>query len=165
MGNEQNGTREEYSRPISLSPPIGADDKASPSISHAYSTSAVSDEPNVVAKATKDKAQTSEDVGSDTNEGVRLHVTGESQRDVAHRQLSNGALMRSQTRNRGAPAELEDTEDAHARKMRLAGQEEKIHYDPDADSDGEPAPQMVATSYPGQEWNPYGMPEYGEWND
>ncbi|KAH6887917.1 hypothetical protein B0T10DRAFT_562350 [Thelonectria olida] len=165
VGNEQNGTREEYSRPISLSPPIGADDKASPSISHAYSTSAVSDEPNVVAKATKDKAQTSEDVGSDTNEGVRLHVTGESQRDVAHRQLSNGALMRSQTRNRGAPAELEDTEDAHARKMRLAGQEEKIHYDPDADSDGEPAPQMVATSYPGQEWNPYGMPEYGEWND
>lgn len=60
-------------------------------------------------------------------------------------------------------AELDDTEDARKRTMRLETQEGLIHYDPGADSDGEPAPQMSATSYPGQEWNPYGMPEY--WNE
>lgn len=66
----------------------------------------------------------------------------------------------------GAPAaELEDTTEAWKRKKRLESQEEKIFFDPDQDSDGEYAPQMSATSYPGQEWNPYGVPEYGEWND
>ena len=53
-------------------------------------------------------------------------------------------------------AELEDTEEAHKRKMRLESQEEKIYYDPEDDRE----PAMSATSYPGQEWNPYGMPEY-----
>ena len=53
-------------------------------------------------------------------------------------------------------AELEDTEEAHKRKMRLQSQEEKIYYDPEDDRE----PTMSATSYPGQEWNPYGMPEY-----
>ncbi|KAF4953358.1 hypothetical protein FSARC_12409 [Fusarium sarcochroum] len=62
-------------------------------------------------------------------------------------------------------AELEDTEDARKRTLRIDAQEEKIHYDPNADSDGEPPPQMSATSYPGQEWNPYGMPELGDWNE
>ncbi|KAF9766381.1 hypothetical protein IL306_001233, partial [Fusarium sp. DS 682] len=62
-------------------------------------------------------------------------------------------------------AELEDTEDARKRTLRIDSQEEKIHYDPNADSDGEVPPQMSATSYPGQEWNPYGMPEMGDWNE
>lgn len=62
-------------------------------------------------------------------------------------------------------AELEDTEDARKRTLRINSQEEKIHYDPNADSDGEVPAQMSATSYPGQEWNPYGMPDMGDWNE
>lgn len=57
-------------------------------------------------------------------------------------------------------AELEDTEEARKRAIRLASQEEKIYYNPEDDKE----PQMSATSYPGQEWNPYGMPEYA-WQD
>ncbi|RBR19136.1 hypothetical protein FVER53590_02548 [Fusarium verticillioides] len=71
-------------------------------------------------------------------------------------------------KSRGGPsfhAELEDTEGARKRTLRIDSQEEKIHYDPNADSDGEVPPQMSATSYPGQEWNPYGMPEMGDWNE
>ncbi len=44
--------------------------------------------------------------------------------------------------------------------MRIASQEEKIAFDPN-----ENAPQMTATSYPGQEWNPYGEPGYGDWRE
>lgn len=60
-------------------------------------------------------------------------------------------------------AELEDTFEAHARKQRLESQEEKIHYNPEDDVDH--VPQMSATSYPGQEWNPYGEFEYGDWRE
>ncbi|KAH6992693.1 hypothetical protein EDB82DRAFT_158171 [Fusarium venenatum] len=74
----------------------------------------------------------------------------------------------SQPKPSGGPsfhAELENTEDARKRTLRLNSQEEKIHYDPNADSDGEVPAQMSATSYPGQEWNPYGMTEVGDWNE
>jgi hypothetical protein len=74
----------------------------------------------------------------------------------------------SQPKPSGGPsfhAELEDTEDARKRTLRINSQEEKIHYDPNADSDGEVPAQMSATSYPGQEWNPYGMTEVGDWNE
>lgn len=56
--------------------------------------------------------------------------------------------------------ELEDTADARMRTMRLNSQEEKIFYDPEGD-----IPKMSATSYPGQEWNPYGEPEFADWRD
>ncbi|KAG6002238.1 hypothetical protein E4U21_003298 [Claviceps maximensis] len=56
------------------------------------------------------------------------------------------------TRAAGA-AELEDTFGAHQRRTRLAGQEEKIWCDPEEDAAFRP--RMTATSYPGQEWNPY----------
>ena len=52
-------------------------------------------------------------------------------------------------------SELEDTEEARKRAIRLASQEEKIFYEPEDDT-----PQMNATSYPGQEWNPYGEPDF-----
>lgn len=74
----------------------------------------------------------------------------------------------SQPKSSGGPsfhAELENTEDARKRTLRINSQEEKIHYDPNADSDGEVPAQMSATSYPGQEWNPYGMTEVGDWNE
>ncbi|KAK5999017.1 hypothetical protein PT974_01403 [Cladobotryum mycophilum] len=58
------------------------------------------------------------------------------------------------------PAELEDTEEARKRAIRLASQEEKIAIDPE---DFEP--KMSATSYPGQEWNPFGIPEFGDWKE
>ncbi|SPJ79881.1 uncharacterized protein FTOL_08272 [Fusarium torulosum] len=79
-----------------------------------------------------------------------------------------GNMSPPNTVARGGPsfhAELEDTEDARKRTLRINSQEEKIHYDPNADSDGEVPPSMSATSYPGQEWNPYGMPELGDWNE
>ncbi|KAG5951458.1 hypothetical protein E4U53_003041 [Claviceps sorghi] len=53
----------------------------------------------------------------------------------------------------GASAELEDTFGAHERRRRLATQEEKIWCNPDDDAHFQP--RMAATSYPGQEWNPY----------
>lgn len=56
--------------------------------------------------------------------------------------------------------ELEDTADARQRTIRLESQEEKIAYDP---LDAEPV--MAATSYPGQEWNPYGDSGFGDWTE
>lgn len=58
------------------------------------------------------------------------------------------------------PMELEDTADARMRTLRIGSQEEKIFYDPEGD-----VPKMSATSYPGQEWNPYGEPEFADWRD
>ncbi|KAH8171501.1 hypothetical protein LIA77_08268 [Sarocladium implicatum] len=58
--------------------------------------------------------------------------------------------------------ELEDTEEARKRTIRLDSQEEKIYYDPADDDDN---PTMSATSYPGQEWNPYGEFEYSDIGD
>lgn len=60
---------------------------------------------------------------------------------------------------RGTMAELEDTEEARKRALRVASQEEKIYYD---DDEADRQPQMTATSYPGQEWNPFGVPEYAQ---
>ncbi|TWU74230.1 hypothetical protein ED733_003710 [Metarhizium rileyi] len=57
-------------------------------------------------------------------------------------------------------AELEDTANAHERRVRLESQEEKIWLDPEDDPNY--VPQMSATSYPGQEWNPYGDPDFSE---
>ncbi|KAJ4259582.1 hypothetical protein NW762_007512 [Fusarium torreyae] len=87
---------------------------------------------------------------------------------VRHSPSGMSDLAAPEIKPRAGPAfhaELEDTEDARKRTLRINSQEEKIHYDPNADSDGEPPPQMSATSYPGQEWNPYGMPELGDWNE
>jgi hypothetical protein len=58
--------------------------------------------------------------------------------------------------------ELEDTEEARKRTIRLDSQEEKIYYDPADDDDN---PTMSATSYPGQEWNPYGEFDYSDLGD
>lgn len=62
-------------------------------------------------------------------------------------------------------AELEGTK-ADGFNMRLTGQaqEEKIFYDAESGMRGygDAAPSMSATSYPGQEWNPYGA---GAWVD
>ncbi|KAJ3496185.1 hypothetical protein NLG97_g2842 [Lecanicillium saksenae] len=57
-------------------------------------------------------------------------------------------------------AELEDTAEARQRTIRIDGQEEKIAYDPEEEN-----PKMSATSYPGQEWNPYGEPGFGDWQE
>ncbi|UKZ74323.1 hypothetical protein TrVFT333_001987 [Trichoderma virens FT-333] len=62
--------------------------------------------------------------------------------------------------NAGVMAELEDTEEARKRAIRLASQEEKIFYEPE-----DYEPKMSATSYPGQEWNPFGEPEFADWKE
>lgn len=63
------------------------------------------------------------------------------------------------------------------RKQLLREQEEKIPVNPTEPDmyaaaaaaakkkDQDDVPQMSATSYPGQEWNPYGGAEYEDWND
>lgn len=82
-------------------------------------------------------------------------LTGGSKGDVSD-------MSRSSSANKAGEhtVELEDTEEARKRTMRIASQEEKIAFDPN-----ENAPQMTATSYPGQEWNPYGEPGYGDWRE
>jgi hypothetical protein len=58
-------------------------------------------------------------------------------------------------------AELPDSSEEYQRTMRLQSQEEKIFYEPEDE-----APKMVATSYPGQEWNPYGEFDLGgDWEE
>ncbi|KAL0937877.1 uncharacterized protein CTRU02_207608 [Colletotrichum truncatum] len=86
----------------------------------------------------------------------------------------NGAASTTLTRGKSTRAELEDTEDERMRTMRLEAQEEKILVDPYEEKqssgnkyrkDDDPdAPQMSATSYPGQEWNPYGAGGYEDWD-
>jgi len=70
------------------------------------------------------------------------------------------------TRGKSNRAELEDTEDDRLRNIRREAQEEKIlvgESDNAGATKGGPnaeeaeAPMMSATSYPGQEWNPYAM--------
>ncbi|KAH0422579.1 hypothetical protein CcaCcLH18_12741 [Colletotrichum camelliae] len=87
---------------------------------------------------------------------------------------ANGAGVTALARGRSTRAELEDTEDERMRTMRLEAQEEKILVDPYEEKqssgnkyrkeDDPEAPQMSATSYPGQEWNPYGAGGYEEWD-
>jgi serine/arginine repetitive matrix protein 2 len=70
-------------------------------------------------------------------------------------------------RGKSNRAELENTEEERRRKLRMEAQEEKIPVeDPVEDTivgvkgDNVDRPQMSATSYPGQEWNPYMMGAY-----
>jgi serine/arginine repetitive matrix protein 2 len=64
----------------------------------------------------------------------------------------------------GPRVELEDTEEARKRTERLAMQEEKIFCNPEDDPFH--MPEMKATSYPGEEWNPYGEASYvADWRD
>lgn len=99
----------------------------------------------------------------------------EAPRNATHRNgNSNGAGVTALVRGRSTRAELEDTEDERMRTMRLEAQEEKILVDPYEEKqssgnkyrkeDDPEAPQMSATSYPGQEWNPYGIGGYEEWD-
>jgi hypothetical protein len=81
-------------------------------------------------------------------------------RTVSDDSLAEKAKVKEVPKGKGFTAELEDTADAHQRRVRLAAQEEKIWLDPEDDPNYQP--QMSATSYPGQEWNPYGDPDFFE---
>ncbi|KAK1671967.1 hypothetical protein BDP55DRAFT_696487 [Colletotrichum godetiae] len=100
----------------------------------------------------------------------------EAPRNASHANGSAGtAASTTLARGKSTRAELEDTEDERQRTMRREAQEEKILVDPyeELSSGGvkyrkeeEPVdvPQMSATSYPGQEWNPYGAGGYEDWD-
>ncbi|KAJ4179328.1 hypothetical protein NW755_012550 [Fusarium falciforme] len=138
--NENSAPKTEEHRALSLSPPSGSNGEISPV------NSALLSQPTPEPKGTINAAP----------------AQNETTHDKAVSPESNGNGVA--TKATGGPsfsAELEDTEDARKRTLRIDSQEEKIHYDPNADSDGELPPQMSATSYPGQEWNPYGG-EYGD---
>ncbi|CCF35837.1 hypothetical protein CH063_07535 [Colletotrichum higginsianum] len=87
---------------------------------------------------------------------------------------ANGAASTTLASGKSTRAELEDTEDERKRSIRHEAQEEKILVDPyeELQSGGikyrkeeDPeVPQMSATSYPGQEWNPYGAGGYEDWD-
>ncbi|WQF89623.1 hypothetical protein CDEST_14637 [Colletotrichum destructivum] len=87
---------------------------------------------------------------------------------------ANGAASAALASGKSTRAELEDTEDERKRTIRHEAQEEKILVDPyeELQSGGikyrkeeDPeVPQMSATSYPGQEWNPYGAGGYEDWD-
>ncbi|RSL50660.1 hypothetical protein CEP54_011823 [Fusarium duplospermum] len=140
--NENSAPKTEEHRALSLSPPSGSNGEISPV------NSALLSQPMPEPKGTINAAP----------------VQNETTHDKAVSPEGNGNGNGVAVKATGGPsfsAELEDTEEARKRTLRIDSQEEKIHYDPNADSDGEVPPQMSATSYPGQEWNPYGG-EYGD---
>ncbi|KAK1998168.1 hypothetical protein LX36DRAFT_719482, partial [Colletotrichum falcatum] len=87
---------------------------------------------------------------------------------------AGGSTSTTLAKGKSTRAELEDTEDERKRTIRHLAQEEKILVDPyeELQSGGvkyrkeeDPeVPQMSATSYPGQEWNPYGAGGYEDWD-
>lgn len=115
-----------------------------------------------------DKAkQLAEDDIYDATPRLNMDSTGGSQRPTeVSRTVSADAVsvhnepQKATHANNNPAAELDDTADRYQRSRRLESQEEKILYHPE-----EEAPQMSATSYPGQEWNPYGEPGFGDWRD
>lgn len=141
--NEKSAPKTEEHRALSLSPPGGSNGEISPA------NSALLSQPMEPMPEPKGKINAPPAQNETTHDkAVSPEING------------NGAAINAA----GGPsfqAELEDTAEARKRTLRIDSQEEKIHYDPDADSDGELPPQMSATSYPGQEWNPYG----GEFGD
>lgn len=113
--------------------------------------------PNVVMSSHMSDSAGSDKVSSPP--AAATHLTADSTGG------SKGAvsdMSRSSSANKAEEhtVELEDTEEARKRTMRIASQEEKIAFDPN-----ENEPQMSATSYPGQEWNPYGEPGFGDWRE
>lgn len=119
-----------------------------------------------VQKANND----AEDDIYDATPRVTKDATGESSAPSQVSRLTSGDAREGEEKAKAVAktdatqhtAELEDTEDVRARTMRLDAQEEKILYFPDEEGE---EPTMSATSYPGQEWNPYGEPEFGDWRD
>ncbi|KAK2590271.1 hypothetical protein QQS21_012052 [Conoideocrella luteorostrata] len=118
-----------------------------------------------VAKA----KQNSDDDIYDATPRLNKENAGESgkmrdlERSISDDSISEKPKKEEQIKTTKIPAELEDTAGAHARRTRLAAQEEKIWCDPEDDPNFQP--QMSATSYPGQEWNPYGDPDFTDWKD
>lgn len=98
----------------------------------------------------------------DATPRLKQDRTGESKgvSDISKSNSNGSARGKENINNTAAHVELEDTADAHMRTIRLRSQEEKIFYDPEGD-----VPKMSATSYPGQEWNPYGEPEFADFKD
>ncbi|KAM0415649.1 hypothetical protein ACHAPT_013399 [Fusarium lateritium] len=136
--NENSAPKTEEHRALSLSPPTGTNGDITPT------NSAIMSQPTEPTPEPKGKINAAP---------VRDETTTHD-KAVSPESNGNGVAIKAA----GGPsfsAELEDTEDARKRTLRIDSQEEKIHYDPNADSDGELPPQMSATSYPGQEWNPY----------
>ncbi|KAG5964589.1 hypothetical protein E4U58_003131 [Claviceps cyperi] len=87
----------------------------------------------------------------DATPRMNMNHDGKNTRQGHSEDHDSGATTATKTVH--AAAELEDTFGAHERRIRLAGQEDKIWCNPEDDVDFRPP--MAATSYPGQEWNPY----------
>lgn len=99
----------------------------------------------------------------DATPRVKQDVTGNSQPISEVSKTNTGESSKAgddtstaSTQNQTIHAELEDTNNAFMRTLRLDSQEEKIFYDPEGD-----VPKMTATSYPGQEW----VPDFADWRD
>ncbi|RDA94988.1 hypothetical protein CP533_0140 [Ophiocordyceps camponoti-saundersi (nom. inval.)] len=109
-------------------------------------------------------------------EGLLSPSTGPSSLRAVDHQISMSSLVtrseaeaepeteteREQVKD-GRAAELDDTAERYIRSRRLESQEEKIAYRIEDGDDF--VPQMSATSYPGQEWSPYGALGYEDWRE
>ncbi|KAF4119902.1 hypothetical protein GMORB2_3590 [Geosmithia morbida] len=114
-------------------------------------------------KARNDAAMSSSDSDSDGDDDMARSATAAgilTASSVASQMEQKPKPEYSKPESSTGQYELEDTAGARMRTMRLSSQEEKIYYDPDADK-----PKMSATSYPGQEWNPYSDAEFTYWDD
>lgn len=112
-----------------------------------------------------EKAQQLEedDLYSATPRKIENGVQPTISRTMSNEQAESSAAAATQAnvkRSNTVLAELEDTEEARKRAIRLASQEEKIFYEPEDEM-----PKMSATSYPGQEWNPFGEQEFADWRE
>jgi hypothetical protein len=105
-------------------------------------------------------AATPKKVPNGTEENGEQPTASRTVSDEQAESSTAAAAKTSVKRSNTVLAELENTEEARKRAIRLASQEEKIFYEPEDDE-----PKMTATSYPGQEWNPFGEPDFADWKD
>ncbi|KAG6026113.1 hypothetical protein E4U19_002797 [Claviceps sp. Clav32 group G5] len=101
----------------------------------------------------------------DATPRMNIHHDGKNTREGHSEDHDSGAatIATTKTVTVHAAAELEDTFGAHERRSRLAGQEDKIWCNPEDDVNFRPP--MAATSYPGQEWNPYEGVDFADSKD
>ncbi|RDA88889.1 hypothetical protein CP532_5483, partial [Ophiocordyceps camponoti-leonardi (nom. inval.)] len=84
-------------------------------------------------------------------------------RPEAEQEQGKGQVKDERPGDEKKAAELDDTAERYIRSRRLEAQEEKIACRVEDLEDV--VPQMSATSYPGQEWSPYGALGYEDWRE
>lgn len=95
-----------------------------------------------------------------SNAGPEESTDGSTRHCRQGLRAKSGVEAKATDLNDGLAAELDDTTERYERSRRLESQEEKILFRAEDADDYQP--QMSATSWPGQEWNPYGEPGFDD---